>query len=133
MHRYKYIAPGTRVGVYVFGVLRHEGIVTDAWHAREQTVISRSRRVGYAKEEPMSVFANGGQQVVELPPLSDSHPSLVLANARRLLGTPWRLTDANCEHFTHECSGVEPQSPQLQGWAALACSVAFIALLSRNA
>lgn len=131
MNRNKYIAPGTRVGIYIARILRHEGIVTDAWIGGEQPVISRSRRIGYAAEEPMSVFADG-REVVELSPLSDLHPSLVIANARRLLGSPWRLRDANCEHFTHECFGVEPQSPQLQGWSAAVAAVTILLIASRS-
>lgn len=131
MNRYEYIAPGTRVGVYVFGVLRHEGIAADGWVNGGQTVISRSRRAGRTVEESIGDFASGSE-VLELPSLSDLHPSLVVANARRLLGSPWRLTDANCEHFVYECFGLPPQSPQLQGWSAFAGSIFLIAVLSRN-
>lgn len=131
MNQYQYIAPGARVGVYVGGVLRHEGIVTDTVVAGGQTVISRSKRIGYAKEELMSEFV-GDREVVELPPLSNLHPSLVIANARRLLGTPWRLMDANCEHFVYECFGMKPQSPQLQVWAVLGGVAAILLLVSRT-
>lgn len=131
MNQNKYIAPGTLVGVYVAGILRHEGIVTDSFLSGEQTVISRSRRVGYAVEEPMSAFA-GGRKVIELLPLSDLHPSLVIGNARRLLGTPWRLMDSNCEHFVHECFGMRPESPQLQVWTVLGGITAFLFLVSRT-
>ena len=131
MSKHKYIPPGTRVGVFVLGFLRHEGIVTDGWQGHEQTVISRSRRSGHAKEESMSVFTDRYELRV-LPPLSDLHPSLVVVNARRLLGTQWRLADANCEHFVHECFGVEPQSPQLQGWVGIAGATLLLVLLARS-
>lgn len=132
MNRYEYIAPGTRVGIYMFGVLRHEGIAGDGWINGEQSIISRSRRAGRATEEPISVFADG-YAVVKLPPLSDLHLSLVVANARRLLGTPWKLTDANCEHFVYECFGLKPESPQLQGWISCACAISLLVIAVRSA
>jgi len=127
----RYIIPsGTRVGIYIFGLFLHVGIVSDGWLNGEQTVFSRSRRAGFAKEEPISLFA-GGCDFHVLPPLSDLHPSLVIANARRLLGTPWRLADANCEHFVCQCFGLSPKSPQVNGWSGVA-AVALLVMLVRS-
>lgn len=131
MRKYEYIAPGTRVGMFVLGVLRHEGIAADGQIMGEQTVISRSNRAGCAKEEPISVFAAGGE-VLMLPALSDLHPTLVIANARRLIGTPWRFWGANCEHFVHESFGVEPKSPQQREWGGIAALTFLLVLLARS-
>ena len=124
----KYITPGTRIGVLIFGFIRHEGITTDSWIDGEQCVISRSRRAKFAVEEPLSKFAAGGKIVI-LEPLSKLHPTQVVRNARRLLNTVWRLLDANCEHFVYECFGLKPQSPQLQALTAV-IGLTALALIS---
>jgi len=126
----RYIIPsGTRVGIYIFGIFLHVGIVSDGWLNGEQTVFSRSKRAGFAKEELISVFTSGYDFHV-LPPLSDLHPTLIIANARRLLGTPWRLADANCEHFVHECFGLKPKSPQVYCWSGVAALALLVMLTS---
>jgi len=109
-HNYSY-QPGARLAVWVNGVW-HEGIASNGFVGGEQGVISASLRAGRVAEEPLRIFA-ADQPVRVLEPLSDLHPSQVVANARRAIGQPWHLTKANCQHRVCEAFGVPPHSPQL--------------------
>lgn len=119
--------PGTRLGVWVNGV-RHEGIASNRFIEGEQGVISSSCRAGQAAEESLSTFS-GGRRIHVLEPLSDAHPSLVVANARRDIGKRWYLLSANCQHFVCKAFGEPPHSPQLW-FAAGICAFSAAAIVA---
>jgi hypothetical protein len=119
------IPPGSLVTVWL-GIVRHVGIVTDAWCRGEQTAISSSFKKRLVIEETLSQFAAGRPIQVQKPD-GRLPPSEIVARAREQLGHPWRLFD-NCEHVAFRAQGLRPRSPQLEGFAAIfatAVAVAF--------
>jgi len=101
---------GDIVQVTVYGVIRHEGIITE--HGR---VISNSRRRGGVFEESLKTFSAGRKITNKGPlkrPASSVTPMTALARARSRIGQSYDVVDDNCQHFVRWCYGVKPYSPQ---------------------
>jgi len=114
---------GDIVQVTVYGVIAHEGIVTE--HGR---VISNSRRRGGVYEESLRDFS-GGRKIINKGPLKRALPLTALSRARSRLGQSYDVVNDNCQHFVRWCYGLRPYSPQkrlaLAGGAVLALMAIF--------
>jgi hypothetical protein len=97
----------------------HVGIVSRVESDGSTWVVSSSFRRRRCQEETLEEFACGG-----MPYLHDLAQHVdrdeAVRRARSLVGAPWNLLFANCEHVTSWCSGHEPHSPQLRAWGRLA-------------
>jgi len=101
------ITHGDIVFIYVWGVIRHWGIVTSAG-----TVISNSGRHGGVIEQSFEDFSCG--QVPErVGYLGSLSPWDVEQRARSMLGVRYSAVTRNCEHFAYWAHGEEPKSPQV--------------------
>jgi len=104
----------------VGGVLvRHVGLVSDRWAHGAPMVIHRSKARQLAVEEPWEAFANGPVYLERHPP-AGLRPSLVLARARAMIGSEWRMLTQNCEHFVALARGEQVRSGQVRSHAAAA-------------
>ena len=117
--------PGEVIAVRVYGIFWHVGIVTP-W----STVISSSRRHGGVTEQGLNEFA-GGKPIrrVGYPGQLPSHT--VVARASSQLGRPWKLFDANCEHFALWAHGLNPESPQLKTALGVFALVTLMGVIAR--
>ena len=106
-------APGTIVYVWFFGVFKHKGLVSDrsGLDGKPMVIASASNSAGVA-EVPWDSFTGGRPCFVEGYP-SELHPYEVLYNARCLIGQPYNVLTANCEHFVYGGHGQQPSSPQV--------------------
>lgn len=120
--------PGQVIGVRV-GFITHVGIVTDRTVNGEPMVISNSLRRGEVAEEPLSMF-KGAFELVPVEKPAAMPAWIVLSRAREKLGTQWKLTSWNCEHFVTWAFGHEPQSKQLQAGVVTGV-IALFSILNR--
>lgn len=118
--------PGTVVAVNV-GPITHVGVVTDKIVDGLPTVISNSMRAGGVAEEPLGLFANGGQ-VWLLGYIGRLSPHEVIERARSQIGKQWNLF-WNCEHLVRWVHGLKPESPQLVMGAALVATLSLAVAL----
>lgn len=118
--------PGDVVAVRV-GPFKHLGVVSDRTHRGTPMILSRSRRLGYAAEEPLGVFTQGGR-VYHRGYLGRLPREEVVRRARARLNSRWDLLTANCEHYVYEAHGLRPQSPTLRGASQVAAAalIAFV-------
>ncbi|MGH9461583.1 MAG: lecithin retinol acyltransferase family protein [Vicinamibacteria bacterium] len=99
--------------------IRHYGLVSDVVRHGAPDVISLPNAKGGVVEESWEEFAGGNPVRVD-GYLGSYPPSVVLDRARSCIGQlPWRFS-FNCEHFVSWCHGLEPRSPQLENWIAVA-------------
>lgn len=95
MNRYM---PGSKVRVWD-GVF-HYGIVD--WPMRDGTEMALHSRKGYGVERTtLDGFAQGRSIEVGSVPQSLDEQASILRRARRVIGKPYSLIDANCEHFAN--------------------------------
>jgi hypothetical protein len=113
--------PATILSIRMPNGIVHFGILTD-----EETVISASKLRGKVAEElpfefswgfPIQVHGRWGNQYWE--------DTIEIARAN--LGVEYHLFDTNCEHFVRFCSGLRPESPQLQRVVGAACLIGLAA------
>lgn len=99
--------PGDVVAI-PFGIgLSHYGIVTS-----QGTVISNSRKHGGVIEQSLSAFSNGKH--IRLCERTDGLSGIIAeTRARRAKGTPYRLTESNCAHFSRWSHRRKPTSVQI--------------------
>ena len=122
------IGPGRvlmrRKGLFAF----HLGI--DTGH---KTVIDATPQYGVA-ERPIEAFSDGrrvsdGGYPGKLP------PEVVVGRARSMIGSPYSLSGANCEHLVNRAHGLRNESQQMQLLAlvGLVALTIFLATKLRDA
>ena len=78
-------------------------------------------------------FAQGNEVRLLRRPTSPEHARLILERAITAIRSPYRLLNANCEHFTDSCyTGLPGQSKTLQGIAVGVGVVALIAAVANS-
>ena len=118
------LAPSEVVSVPMPGGIEHFGIVTDNHlDGGYPTIISPSKHRRAVVEETPFQFSKGAP-ILAHGHWGDQFWEDTLERARANLGRPYRLFDANCEHFVRFCSGLQPESPQLQNAVGAACVIA---------
>lgn len=109
----RYFPPGTVLSV-PGGPVEHFGMLTGQHvFGRRVTIISPSKRRGAVVEELPMQFSDGAP-ILAHGPWGDLPWQEKMKIARANLGRPYHLFLGNCEHFVRICSGLEPESPQLQ-------------------
>jgi hypothetical protein len=99
--------------------IRHYGLVSDVYRDGAPNVISLPNAKGGVVEESWVEFAGGNAVRVD-GYLGRLRPDEVLRRARSCMGQlPWRFS-FNCEHYVSWCHGLDPRSPQLENWIAVA-------------
>lgn len=123
-------APGTVIARQYLGYV-HLGLLSDSLWGPDRTVFEFSAEAGGFRERSLTNFADGGQVVVIGYP-SNLAPTEVMHRARSLTGHPYSLLGFNCEHFVRLAHGLQPESPQVRGWALLGLAMAGLGLLARR-
>jgi lecithin:retinol acyltransferase len=113
------IPPAFVVSVPAPIFIRHFGIVSEIFHRDAPNVISLPNAKGGVVEETWEEFAGGNPVRID-GYLGDLEPQVVIDRARSCIGrVPWTFS-FNCEHFVSWCHGLDPRSPQLENWVAVA-------------
>jgi hypothetical protein len=114
-----YIPLGYVVSVPAPFFIRHFGLVSNERVDDAPTIISLPNAKGGVVEETWEDFAGGNAVRIDGYP-GALPPTEVISRARSCLGRgPWRFS-FNCEHFVTWCHGLDPRSPQLENWIAVA-------------
>lgn len=102
-------------------MVNHTGIL--CWTGHQPTVLHRSKLHKRAVHTTLAEFSRGRRVRVSRRPRGDVHGRQIVARAKAMEGTPWRLLTTNCEHFTSAAFGDRAASKQLQlaGTVALVC------------
>ncbi len=109
------------------GLYRHKGVMFP-----DGRVIHASKDHRAVVLEPLATFAGGRPLRAETrrPRLPEAE---MLRRGHALLGRPYRLVTANCEHLIAEVLGHDGGSPQLRAWAAAGCLVLVAGLAAVRA
>lgn len=126
----RFLPPATVLSVPTNGPVEHFGILTGRhFFGGKPTIISPSKRRGAVVEESPMTFSDGAA-LLALGPWGDLSWQEKIQIARANLGRPYHLFRGNCEHFVRMCSGLEPESPQLQkAMGTLAVGAMLVGLL----
>ena len=89
------------------GFFYHHGL-----HDGNGFVFHNSKKHGMIVRESVSAFSEG--KTVVCSDISSNNPSLAIEKAASLLGKPYDLFSANCEHFVQFCNENKIESPQIQ-------------------
>lgn len=110
----RFFPPGVVLSVSTGGAVEHFGMLMDRHvFGYRPTIISPSKKRGAVVEEFAPGFS-GGAPILAHGPWGDLPWQHKMKIARANLGRPYHLFLGNCEHFVRVCSGLEPESPQLQ-------------------
>lgn len=112
------------------GLYRHYAIAGSSPFGA--TAIAPTSSAGQVIEEPLiSLIARGRDFRVE-PLWGFFDGAAVVARARSLLGHPYHVLAANCEHFVRLVHGLPPKSPQVLAWIGFgALAMMLLLALSR--
>jgi hypothetical protein len=99
--------PGQIVSVIKAGGYSHLGI-----YAGDGIVIDCSPEIGVA-QRTLRDFA-GGQEIRNHGYWGNYSSDIIIRNAFALIGKPYRLFAANCEHFVREVCGLPIRSNQVR-------------------
>jgi hypothetical protein len=110
--------------------VRHVGLVSDRMGADGQPcILHASERFGGAVETSATDFVrHRAGPLCYHGHLGNLHPTEVMERARADLGTPYHITQNNCEHFATRAAGEEASSPQLA--AGITASTFLLGVLS---
>ncbi|WP_461536593.1 lecithin retinol acyltransferase family protein [Spongorhabdus nitratireducens] len=92
-------------------------------------VIHNSRKRGKVTRETLEDFADGRDIIVS--DIMGDDPDNAVRQAKKLLGTRYRVMSENCEHFVRHVHGLNKESRQIQQYV-LAAVGAGTALLTKN-
>lgn len=102
--------PGDRVATDC-GAYKHVGTVSE-----RRWIYANSRKYGHLCEVPPYAFS-GGRPIKNEGFLGIRTRHQVLDHLRTRLGTPYQLTEYNCEHSNNEAHGLGRWSPQMDNLA----------------
>lgn len=115
------LEPSTVLSVRMPNGIVHFGILSDDHESGgEPTIISASKLRGAVVEETPIEFSLGFP-ICAHGLWGDQTWEDTVENARANLGKPYRIFNANCEHFVRFCTGLVPESPQLQQAVGAVC------------
>lgn len=126
------LLPGTVVSAPKAPGIRHVGLISGAWRGRMPMVFASSPSTGGFDEIGWPQFSSGQLVRIDGYP-GNLDPSEVIERATELIGLPYHLFSANCEHVVAYCHGLEPRSQQLEGALALCAIGAGLLALAKAA
>ena len=120
----QYPTAGSVVWVPIYLIYRHRGIVSDRWLGGMPMVICNDSRFGVI-EQTWDQFREGKQVQVEGYPGQLPYYE-VLRRARSRIGSPYHVTEFNCDHLVNEAHGLPLESSQLKVTLSIAAAAGLL-------